>query len=203
MPLHQPPKRRAAVLLLAVLAAIPAPPAGAHGDHGAAPPGVVVIAPRAEARAGTVEIVAEFAAGGTLAVFLSGFADGAPLTGARVEVSTDLQSATLAESDPGVYVTRDILLAEGHNDLTVAVTPAGEARAGEARAGETRAAALTQTLGIVIPAPHPAAPPAAAAALAIPPHLLRLAGSIGGLALAGLAAGLLRLRLRRPAARAA
>lgn len=191
MPSHQPPKRTAAVLLLAACAVIPARPAGAHGDHGAAPPGVVVIAPRAEARAGTVEIVAEFAAGGTLAVFLSGFADAAPLAGAKVEVSTDLQSATLAESDPGVYVTREILLAEGRNDITVAVTPPGGGPA------------APQTLGIVIPVPHPAAPAAVPAAFTVPPRLLRLAGATGGIVLAGLAAGAVLLRLRRPAPRPA
>lgn len=191
MPSHQPPGRAAAILLLAACIWLPARPAGAHGDHGAAPPGVVVIAPRAEARAGTVEIVAEFAAGGTLAVFLSGFADAAPIAGAKVEVSTDLQSATLAESDPGVYVTRDILFAEGHNDLSVAVTPPG--------GGPVQ----TRTLGIVVPPAHPAAPAAAPAAFTVPPRLLRLAGGVGGLVLAGLAAGAVLLRRQRPAPRPA
>lgn len=191
MPSHQPPGRAAATLLLAVCIWLPAPPAGAHGDHGAAPPGVVVIAPRAEARAGTIEIVAEFAVGGTLAVFLSGFADAAPIAGAKVEVSTDLQSASLAESDPGVYVTRDILFAEGRNDLSVAVTPPG--------GGPVQ----TRTLGIVVPPPHPAAPAAPPAAFAVPPRLLRLAGGVGGLVLAGLAAGAVLLRRQRPAPRPA
>src|SRR5271155_4061421 len=86
-------------------------PAGAHGDHGAAPPGAVVIAPRAEGRSGPVETVAEFT-GGTLAVFLSRYADGAPVTGAKVAAATDLQSADLAETDPGVYVTKEILFAD-------------------------------------------------------------------------------------------
>src|SRR5579859_6442782 len=101
-------------------------PAAAHGDHGSAPPGAVVIAPRTEARSGPVEIVAEVS-GGTLAVFLSRFSDGVPITGARVEASTDLQSAPLAESDAGVYVTKDILFADGRNDMSVTFTAAGAA----------------------------------------------------------------------------
>jgi hypothetical protein len=160
-------------------------PAGAHGDHGAAPPGAVMIAP-SEPPPGPVEIVAEFT-GGTFAVFLSRFADGAPITGAKVEASTDLQSADLAESDAGVYVTKDILLADGHNDIAVAFAVAG-------------AAARTQNLTITIAEPpHPAAPPAAAVWPLPSWQTIKLAG--GAVLVAGLlaAAATLARRQRRPA----
>lgn len=83
-----------------------------------APPGAVVVAPRTEARAGNVEIVAIFSKQ-IFAVFLSRYADGAPVTGARIEADSDLQSAKLEETDPGIYSTKDLLMAAGRNDLTL------------------------------------------------------------------------------------
>ena len=93
-------------------------PARAHGDHGAAPVGPIVIAPRAEARAGVYELVAVFSKN-TLAVFVNRFADSAPVVGAKIEVSTDLQSEALAESDPGVYTTRALLFVPGGNPIEI------------------------------------------------------------------------------------
>jgi len=58
--------------------------------------GAVVIAPRAEARVGQTEIVTIFSKQ-ILAVFLSRYADDTPITGAKIEASTDLQSAALTE----------------------------------------------------------------------------------------------------------
>jgi hypothetical protein len=181
-------RARAGAALLAAGLALAAPGrAGAHGDHGAAPPGVVVIAPRAEGRAGPVEIVAEFA-GGMLAVFLSRFADGAPVGGVRLEASSDLQAATLEQSDAGVYVTREILFADGRNDITVAFTLDGVAR--------------TAPLTLMLPAPHPvaaAAPPALPQSLALPlRRWWRPVGIGGGVALLGAAAFALLRRIRRP-----
>jgi uncharacterized protein (TIGR03382 family) len=191
LPMPRPIRTFLLALATAVASLAAAGPAGAHGDHGAAPPGVVVIAPRAEGRSGPVELVAEFT-GGTLAVFLSRFADGAPVAGAHVEASTDLQSATLAESDAGVYVTKDILFTDGRNDIAVAFTAAG-------------AAARTQNLTITIAEPpHPAAP--AAAAIWWPAMPGRQTLEIGGaatLAAGLLVAALLLARRRRGPVRAA
>jgi hypothetical protein len=171
-----------AALLLAVAGS--SGPAFAHGDHGAAPPGAVVIAPRAEGRSGPVEIVAEFS-GGTLAVFLSRYADGAPVTGAKVEAATDLQSTALGESDAGVYVTRDILFADGRNDIAVNFTVGGAAR--------------TQNLTITIAEPpHPAAAPPP---FAWPvPNRQTLEIAAAAVLATGLLAAALRLtrRLRQP-----
>ena len=83
-----------------------------------APPGSVVIAPRAEARVGQVEMVAMFSKQ-IFAVFLSRYADGAPVTAAKVEASTDLQSAELTETDPGVYSTTELLMAAGQNAVAI------------------------------------------------------------------------------------
>jgi hypothetical protein len=93
-------------------------------DAMAAPPGAVVIAPRAEARIGQTEIVTVFA-GDIYAAFLTRFADDVPITGAKVEASTDLQSAELTETDPGVYSTRELLMSSGRNDVTLKITVGG------------------------------------------------------------------------------
>ena len=93
-------------------------------DAMAAPPGAVVIAPRAEARVGQTEIVTVFA-GEIYAAFLTRYADDVPITGAKVEASTDLQSAELTETDPGVYSTRELLMSSGRNDVTLKITVGG------------------------------------------------------------------------------
>ena len=93
-------------------------------DAEAAPPGAVVIAPRAEARVGQTEIVTVFTKQ-IFAVFLSRYADDVPVTGAKVEASTDLQSAELTETDPGVYSTKELLMSSGRNDMTIKFTNAG------------------------------------------------------------------------------
>ncbi len=93
-------------------------------DAMAAPPGAVVIAPRAEARVGQTEIVTVFA-GEIYAAFLTRYADDIPITGAKVEASTDLQSAELTETDPGVYSTRELLMSSGRNDVTLKITVGG------------------------------------------------------------------------------
>jgi hypothetical protein len=83
-----------------------------------APPGSVVVAPRAEARVGQVEMVAIFSKQ-IFAVFLSRYADGSPITGANIEAGTDLQSAGLTETDPGVYSTKELLMAPGLNEIAI------------------------------------------------------------------------------------
>lgn len=175
------------VLAMGVLFAVPA--AWAHGDHGAAPPGAASIAPRTDARIGTMEIVAVFSHQ-ALAVFVSRFADGAPVSGAKVSVSSDLQSADLEQTDQGLYVTRDILLAPGHNDLTVSLTVDGVTK--------------TQDIGLSTPGEHAAAKPAGGKAamagswLALPSAALTLvalplAALTGNVALSGSVAAVLLL----------
>ena len=87
-------------------------------DEMLAPSGGTVIAPRTEARVGQVEMVAIFSKQ-IFAVFLSRYADGGSVIGASVEASTDLQSATLTETDPGLYSTRELLMAPGNNDVAI------------------------------------------------------------------------------------
>ncbi len=95
------------------------PSAWSHAaDEAVLPPGSVVIAPRTEARAGQFEMVSVFSHQ-IYAVFLSRYADGSPVTGATLEASTDLQSAKLTETDPGVYSTKELLMTSGKNDVTI------------------------------------------------------------------------------------
>lgn len=101
------------------------PRAWSHAaDEMVLPPGAVVIAPRTEARVGELEMVAIFNKQ-IFAVFLNRFADGTPVTGARLEASTDLQSAKLTETDPGIYSTKELLMSSGKNDLTIKLVAGG------------------------------------------------------------------------------
>ena len=113
-------------IVLAGLLLLASPrPAWSHAvDEVAAPPGAVVIAPRAEARVGQTEIVTVFTKQ-IFAVFLSRYADDVPITGAKVEASTDLQTAELTETDPGVYSTQELLMSSGRNDMTIKFSIAG------------------------------------------------------------------------------
>jgi hypothetical protein len=99
-------------------------------------PGSVVMAPRTEARIGQFEMVTVFSKQ-IFAVFLSRYADGTPVAGAKIEAGTDLQSADLTETDPGVYSTKELLMAPGRNDLTIKI-----------RAGEVT---TTQPLALILP----------------------------------------------------
>ena len=112
-------------------------------DEAAPPPGAVVIAPRVEARFGQTEVVAVFSKQ-IFAVFLSRYADDSPITGAKIEASTDLQTAELKETDPGVYTTTDLLMSSGRNDLSLKVTAGG--------------VTSTQSVALMMPVEAPAAP---------------------------------------------
>jgi hypothetical protein len=102
-----------------------APRAWSHAaDEMVLPPGSVVIAPRTEARTGQLEMVAIFDKQ-IFAVFLSRFADGTPVTGAKIEASTDLQSAKLTETDPGIYGTKELLMSPGKNEVTIKFSAGG------------------------------------------------------------------------------
>ena len=176
---------RLLVALILGMAAIAANPgaARAHAGH-EPPPGVVVISPRAEGRVGVVEIVAEFAPGNLLAVFLSRFSDSAQVTGVTVEASTELQSAALTESDSGIYVTREILLADGRNDIEIKFTIGGVSR--------------IHTLRLIGPSPHHAPAVLAVGPLFGLPPPLEIGGGIALALMALYAAALLARRRRRP-----
>ena len=93
--------------------------ARAHNPLDALPlPGATVVSPRAEARIGNFEMTAIFSKQ-IFAVFLNGFSDGAPVAGAQITASTDLQTTDLSETDSGVYSTKELLLAAGRNDIEI------------------------------------------------------------------------------------
>jgi hypothetical protein len=111
--------------LVGLLLAVAPHAAWSHAaDAMVLPPGAVVVAPRAEARSGQTEIVTVFSKQ-IFAAFLSGYADDVPITGAKVEASTDLQTAALTETDPGVYTTTDLLMSSGRNDVSLKITVGG------------------------------------------------------------------------------
>ena len=167
-------------------------------DAMAAPPGAVVIAPRAEARVGQTEIVTIFSKQ-ILAVFLSRYADDTPITGAKIEASTDLQSAALTETDPGVYSTTELLMTPGRNDISLKFTAGG----------------VTSTTSVALPMPietpepvvaHPALL-AAATPLTIGGAILVVCAMLSGAFLVGRQRARqpapVRIRARSPAARVA
>lgn len=117
-------------------------------DEMAPPPGSVVIAPRVTARAGQTEIVTIFYHD-IFALFLTEYATDVPVPGATVEASTDLQSAKLTETDPGVYSTRELLMSPGRNDVTIKITLGGVAH--------TLSMPLMMPAEEPTPAPHSAA----------------------------------------------
>jgi hypothetical protein len=148
--------------LVGLLLAVAPHAAWSHAaDAVALPPGSVVIAPRAEARSGQTEIVTVFSKQ-IFAAFLSRFADDAPIIGAKVEASTDLQSADLTETDPGVYSTTELLMSSGRNDVSLKFTVNG--------------VTSTKTVALMMPVEAPAqAAPAPAITTATP---LTIAGAI-------------------------
>lgn len=165
------PWRRAETLLFAVcfaflaIAAVLPCPAAAHGDE--APAAGPAVSPRAEARMGDLEVLAVyrpavvpigglFSAGApprpeTLALFVTRYADGAPVAHAEVEAGGDLESLPLVETDPGVYVTHDLMISSGRTDLKVSVKLPG-------------AEPSVQTLALLVPGGAATATAAAAPA---------------------------------------
>lgn len=113
------------VLVLAVLSYAWAGSPSAHegGPAEAAP--VQVRAPRTEARLGTMELVAIYNRE-TLALFVSRFADGTPVSGAQVQASNDLEDVTLRETDPGIYMSRELAISPGRNDIRFTIAAAGQ-----------------------------------------------------------------------------
>lgn len=131
------------------LASVPRAAWSHAADEAAPAPGSVVIAPRAEARIGQAEIVTIFTRD-IFAVFLSRYADDTPIIGATVEASTDLQSAKLTETDPGVYSTKELLMSPGRNDITIKFT----------QGGVTHSQAIALMMPVEAPEPAAAPPPA-------------------------------------------
>jgi hypothetical protein len=96
------------------------------------------------------------------AAFLSRYADDTPITGAKVEASTDLQSADLTETDPGVYSTTELLMSSGRNDVSLKFTVGG----------------VTSTKTVALMMPVEAPEPAAAAPAITTATPLTIAGAI-------------------------
>lgn len=113
-----------ALILTATISGLCATVAHAHGDGHAEVAGPDVVTPRAEARVGPFELVVVFA-DPAVAVFVHRFGTAVPVKGAKIEVSTELQSATLAETDAGLYVTKELLLAHGNNPIDIKLTADG------------------------------------------------------------------------------
>lgn len=128
-------------------------PARAHGDDG--PASAPVISPRAEAKVGPLQLVAVYKPGtiptsglfsgpssaptrDTLALFVTRYADGEPAADAQIEAGGDLESVPLQQTDPGVYVTHDLMISPGRNDVRFTIKmPDAEER--------------TQTLSLLVP----------------------------------------------------
>jgi hypothetical protein len=98
--------------------------ANAHGGDAPAAATGPVIAPRAEARSGPLELVAVYSRD-TLALFVTRYGDGVPVAGAQVEGGSELETVTFQETDPGVYVTHELVIPPGRNDLKVTITQDG------------------------------------------------------------------------------
>ncbi len=117
----------------------------AAGDHGAAK--TITVAPRTEARVGTRQFVLVYANrqifedrqiqffGNVqrpkfdrprLALFIEDFATAAPVVGAEVEATVNFLPETMSEVAPGVYVTGEVVLGGGRNEVEVAYTIAGD-----------------------------------------------------------------------------
>jgi hypothetical protein len=194
----------AAVLLLA-----PASDGWASGDHGAAK--VIVVSPRAEARVGTRQFILVYANrqlfedrkfklfGNVqrpkfdkprLALFVEDFATAAPVAGAEVEAMVNFLPEAMSEIAPGVYVTEEVVLGGGRNEVEVTFTLGDESAtvpmmlvvAGGDSAGTASAAAAVSAVKPV----------------AIPSWVFVAAG----LAVYAVAAGLFLIRRQRSAASA-
>lgn len=197
------------LLCLAFLAATVPTFASASEDDGGVRP--VVVSPRVEARVGNRQFVLVYASRQMfedkqirlfgdvqrvkydrprLALFIEDYATGAPTTGATVSATVNFLPQDMTEIAPGVYVTEEIILGGGRNEVEVAYTIGAEngtlplllAVAGGVSAGTAGSAAAVS-----------AVPPAE-----IPGWLF----VAGGIAVYAAAAGLFMLRRRRAGATA-
>ena len=113
--------------------------AGVHGYGGG---GVeIVVAPRTEARLDNLQVVLVYAnrrlyederiqffgkkraekfADPRIAVFLENLLTGEPTTGAKLEATINFVPEPLSEIAPGVYVTKNVVLGGGRNEIELA-----------------------------------------------------------------------------------
>jgi hypothetical protein len=196
--------------LAAALTWLPGQPGWAAGDHGAAK--TISVAPRSEARVGTRQFVLVYANrqifedrhlqlfGNVqrpkfdrprLALFVEDFATAEPVVGGEVEATVNFLPESMSEVAPGVYVTEEVVLGGGRNEVEVAFTVADET--------------VTVPMLLVVAGGDSAETAASAAAVsavkpvAIPSWLFVAAG----LAVYAVAAGLFLLRRSRSAGTAA
>jgi hypothetical protein len=121
-------RRPAAGVLIAFLSlaglALSAAPAGAHEghDHGAPPvTALTTVAPRVEASSDTFELVG-IVYGGTMSVFIDGFAGNEPITRATVDVTADAAAVRAAPQPDGSFLVEAPWLAKtGPLDLVFAI----------------------------------------------------------------------------------
>lgn len=190
--------------ILAFAWALPIHTSAADDDHGVR---AVVVSPRVEARAGNRQFVLVYANRQLfedkqvrlfgnlprvkydrprLALFVEDYATGLPTTGATVSATVNFLPQDMQEIAPGVYVTEEIILGGGRNEIEVAYSMGAESGtlplllvvAGGASSGSAGSAAAVSTV-----------PPAA-----IPGWMF----VAGGLVVYAVAAGLFMLRRARP-----
>jgi hypothetical protein len=94
-----------------------APRAEAHSDAPAQR--AIAVAPRAETRIGSQEVVVTYV-GGAIVLFLHRYIDGVPTKGAELEITVDFMPSSLAEIAPGVYRSDPLSLAGGRNEVELA-----------------------------------------------------------------------------------
>lgn len=192
---------------LALVALLSGPGTASEGhDHGGTT--TVVVAPRAEARVGTRQFVLVYANRQVfedprlqlfgnvqrpkfdrprIALFIEDFATAAPVTGAEVEVTVNFLPEAMSEVAPGVYVTGEVVLGGGRNDVEVAYTIGEESGIAE--------------MLLVVAGGSSAGPGASAAAVSAvrPVAIPNWAFVAAGLAVYLVATGIFLLRRRRPA----
>ena len=178
----------------------------ASDDHGG--PKAIVVAPRVEARVGQTQFVLVYAnrqlfqdrtfqmfgnvqrtkyEDPRLALFLEDFATADPITGAEIEATVNFLPGGMTEIAPGVYVSEEVILGGGRNEIEISYT-IGEERGTipmmllVAGGGSTGASASAAAVSAVKPT-------------AIPSWIFLLGGAL----VYGLAAGLFLLRRSRAA----
>jgi len=170
-----------ALLSVGGLLAAVADAAGQHHDDDAPPVQAIVVAPRAEARLGSQEVVITYV-NRSLIVYLQRYVDGVPTTGADIELVVDFLPSHPEEIAPGVYVATDLSLAADREEVELSVTIDG------------------RTDSAVLPLLTPAAARPASGAT---PRKVAVPGIVFAIAAAGIFAGVNAIFFRRAARQAA
>ncbi|MDF1794822.1 MAG: hypothetical protein P1U88_23140 [Thalassobaculaceae bacterium] len=129
----------------ALLIAVSAGVALASDDHGG--PKAVTVSPRVEARVGTHQFVLVYASrqlfedrkfqffGNVqrtkfdeprLALFVEDYATAKPVSGAEIEAMVNFLPGAMTEISPGVYVTEEMVLGGGRNEVEISYTIGAE-----------------------------------------------------------------------------